>query len=216
MAVGNLTSDGLTESAATAGFWSAGDYDRLASYGSAAAAAHLVRFAGVRRGDRVLDVGTGSGIVAITAAREGAAAVGVDPTPELLVRARDNARLAECPDIEWGEGTAERLPYGDATFDVVLSEYAHMFSTEPETATREMLRVLKPGGTLIVGVPGISGYAWDDDHKRFYSEPQLHERLSASGFALRTTFYSPFRSKLLDERLRVYAIYGVYAAPAAT
>ena len=48
-------------------FWSVGDYDRLASYGSAAEAAHLVRFAAVRAGDRVLDVGTGSGIVAIHA-----------------------------------------------------------------------------------------------------------------------------------------------------
>jgi SAM-dependent methyltransferase len=148
MAVANLTSDELTECARTTGFWSVGDYDRLASYGSAAEAAHLVRYAGVRRGDRVLDVGTGSGIVAITAARQGAQAVGVDPTPALLARARDNATLADCPGIEWEEGTAERLPYGDATFDIVLSEYAHMFTPEPETAAREMLRVLKPGGRI--------------------------------------------------------------------
>jgi SAM-dependent methyltransferase len=129
-------------------FWSAGDYDRLASYGSAGEAAHLIRFAGVQRGDRVLDVGTGSGIVAITAARYGMYAAGVDPTPALLAKARENARLADCPDITWDEGSAEKLPYADASFDVVLSQYAHMFSPEPEITTREMLRVLKPGGRI--------------------------------------------------------------------
>jgi len=139
---------GPADSARTVGFWSAGDYDRLASYGSAAEAAHLVRFAGVRPSDRVLDVGTGSGIVAITAARVGARATGVDPTPDLLAKARENASIADCPDIAWDRGSAEQLPYGDSSFDVVLSEYAHMFSPEPEAATCEMLRVLKPGGRI--------------------------------------------------------------------
>jgi SAM-dependent methyltransferase len=148
MAVENMTAGSGADSTMTAGLWSAGDYDRLASYGSAAEAAHLVRFAGVRADDRVLDVGTGSGIVAIVAARQGARAVGVDPTPELLAKARDNARLAECRDIAWDQGTAEKLPYADASFDIVLSEYAHMFSPEPEAAAREMLRVLKPGGRI--------------------------------------------------------------------
>jgi SAM-dependent methyltransferase len=137
-----------TTNTVTVGPWSAGDYDRLASYGSPAEAAHLVRFAGVRPGDRVLDVGTGSGIVAITAARLGAETVGLDPTPTLLARARHNAALAESDAIAWDEGTAETLPYADASFDVVLSQFAHMFSPEPARAADEMLRVLKPGGRL--------------------------------------------------------------------
>lgn len=132
----------------TVELWSAGDYDRLASYGNAAEAARLVRYAGVRRGERVLDVGTGSGIVAVTAGRQGAEVAGVDPSPDLLTKARDNAALAECPAIRWDEGSAEQLPYADASFDVVLSQYAHMFSPEPDAAAREMLRVLKPGGRL--------------------------------------------------------------------
>lgn len=129
-------------------FWGVGDYDRLASYGSAAEASHLVRFAGVRPGDRVLDVGTGSGIVAIVAAQRGATATGVDPTPELLAKARENAQIAGHGDVAWHEGVAEALPFSDAAFDVVLSQYAHMFSRRPEAAAREMLRVLRPGGLI--------------------------------------------------------------------
>ena len=129
-------------------FWSVGDYDRLASFGSAAEASHLVRVAGVRPGNRVLDVGTGSGIVAIVAAQRGGTATGVDPTVELLAKARENAQLAGCGDVRWHEGVVEALPFPDAAFDVVLSQYAHMFSAQPEVAAREMLRVLKPGGCI--------------------------------------------------------------------
>jgi ubiquinone/menaquinone biosynthesis C-methylase UbiE len=128
--------------------WSVGDYDRLASYGSAPEAARLIRFAGAQPDDRVLDVGTGSGLVAIVAAQQGAHATGIDPTPALLAKAKEYAALASCRDIEWFEGTAESLPFPDASFDIVLSQYAHMFSPQPEAAAREMLRVLKPAGRI--------------------------------------------------------------------
>ena len=144
----NATQDTITGAAAIENVWSAGDYDRLASYGSAPEAAHLIRFAGVQSGDRVLDVGTGSGLVAIIAAQRGARVAGVDPTPELLAKAKENAVLAGCRDIEWHEGAAEVLSFSDASFDVVLSQYAHMFSPHPEAAAREMLRVLKPAGRI--------------------------------------------------------------------
>jgi ubiquinone/menaquinone biosynthesis C-methylase UbiE len=128
-------------------FWSGGDYDRLASYGSAAEASHLVRFAGVNASDRVLDVGTGSGIAAIVAAWRGAHVSGIDPTPVLLAKAGDNATLAGV-DVRWENGLAESLPFPDASFDVVFSQYAHMFSAAPERAASEMLRVLRPGGRI--------------------------------------------------------------------
>jgi len=139
-------------------FWSGGDYDRLASYGSAAEAAHLVRFAGVERGDAVLDVGTGSGIAAIVAAQRGGRVTGVDPTPALLAKARDNAAIAGV-DVDWQEGVAEALPFGDSCFDVVLSQYAHMFSAAPERAATEMLRVLKPGGRIAFAAWSPEGVA---------------------------------------------------------
>jgi len=111
------------------------------------AAARLVKHAGVRAGQDVLDVACGTGVVAITAARIGARVRGLDLTPELLERAKENARIAGA-EIEFREGDAEALPYKDATFDVVLSQFGHMFAPRPEVVVAEMLRVLKPGGTI--------------------------------------------------------------------
>src|SRR5262245_22141359 len=82
-------------------------------------AARLVKHADVRAGQDVLDVGCGTGVVAITAAKAGARVRGLDLTPELLERAKENARIAGV-EIEFREGDAEALPYKDATFDVVL------------------------------------------------------------------------------------------------
>ena len=111
------------------------------------AAARLVQFAGVRSGDRVLDVGCGTGVVAVTAARLGAKVRAADLTPQLLERARENAQVANV-DIEWLEADVEKLPFHDAEFDFVLSQFAHMFAPRPEVAVSEMLRVLRPGGTI--------------------------------------------------------------------
>jgi|CXWL01.1.fsa_nt_gi SAM-dependent methyltransferase len=111
------------------------------------AAAQLVRHAGVKAGQRVLDVGCGTGVAAITAARVGAKVVGLDLTPALLERARENARIAGV-DVEWHEGDAEQLPFPDASFDVVLSQFGHIFAPRPDVTIAEMLRVLKPGGTV--------------------------------------------------------------------
>ena len=110
-------------------------------------AAHLVSFARVREGQRVLDVGCGTGVAAVTAARRGANVSGLDLTPELLERARENSEIAGV-DIDWRQGDAEALPFKDGEFDVVLSQFGHMFAPRPDVTVGEMLRVLKPGGTI--------------------------------------------------------------------
>jgi len=110
-------------------------------------AARLVKHAKVQAGQSVLDVGCGTGVVAVTAARLGARVKGLDLTPALLERARENAQIAGL-EIDWREGDAENLPFDDGAFDVVLSQFGHMFAPRPSVAIAQMLRVLKPGGTI--------------------------------------------------------------------
>lgn len=110
-------------------------------------AAKLVKFARVAPGQRVLDVACGTAVVAVTAARRGAKVSGLDLSPVLLDRARHNANVAAV-DIDFIEGDAEALPYPDASFDVVLSQFGHIFAPRPDVVLREMLRVLKVGGRV--------------------------------------------------------------------
>src|SRR5689334_1011113 len=110
-------------------------------------APHLLRFAGIRAGAQVLDVACGTGVVALTAARAGAKVQGIDLTPELVARARENASLMRL-EVPFQEGDVESLPFADGAFDVVVSQFGHMFAPRPEVAIAEMLRVLKPGGTI--------------------------------------------------------------------
>jgi ubiquinone/menaquinone biosynthesis C-methylase UbiE len=110
-------------------------------------AGELVTLAGIKAGQKVLDVACGTGVVAVTAARRGAQVTALDLTPELLVRARENAELAGVT-IDFREGDVEQLPFDTGAFDVVLSQYGHMFAPRPAVAIAEMLRVLAPGGTI--------------------------------------------------------------------
>ena len=119
-------------------------------------AARLVRFARVQAGQSVLDVGCGTGVVSITAARLGANVTGADLTPELLEQARENAKIAGVT-VDWHEADVEQLPFEDRRFDVVLSQFGHMFAPRPQVAVGEMLRVLKPGGTIAFST-------WVPDH----------------------------------------------------
>src|SRR6185295_4602945 len=73
-------------------------------------AARLVRFAGIKAGQRVLDVGCGTGVAALTAAVKGAKVTGLDLTPELLARAKEN-QAATGMEVDWHEGDAEQLPF---------------------------------------------------------------------------------------------------------
>lgn len=120
-------------------------------------AAHLVKFAGIAAGHQVLDVGTGTGVVAITAARCGAQVTALDLTPELLQQARENSRIAHREDIAWTQGDAEHLPYPEASFDIVVSQFGHMFAPRPDVAISEMRRVLKHDGRIAIAT-------WPPEH----------------------------------------------------
>ena len=111
------------------------------------AAPRLVKFADINANDTVLDVACGTGVVALTAARCGASVTGADLTPELIKRAKENSKIFEL-DVDFHECDVERLPFKNASFDVVVSQFGHMFAPRPSLALSEMMRVLKPKGTI--------------------------------------------------------------------
>lgn len=128
--------------------WSLGSYNEIALF-FLPVSAHLVRLCGISAEDHILDVACGTGNTAITAAkRTGAKVTGIDFTPQMLTQAKIEAELAGTGDIKWKEGDVEDLPFGDDSFDVVLSSFGHMFAPHPEVAIKEMLRVTKSGGRI--------------------------------------------------------------------
>lgn len=127
--------------------WAAGDYPRVAAELIPQFGPELVRAAGVRAGQRVLDVGAGSGNAAIPAAELGATVTASDLTPELFDAGRRVA-AERGVDLEWAEADAEALPFGDDTFDVVLSSVGAMFAPRHQVVADELVRVARPGGTI--------------------------------------------------------------------
>lgn len=102
-------------------------------------------------GERVVDVGSGSGFDSLIAARLVGATghvVGVDMTPEMLVKARETARQAGLSNVEFREGLAEALPVPDGWADVVISNGALNLAPDKSVALQEMARVLKSTGRL--------------------------------------------------------------------
>jgi ubiquinone/menaquinone biosynthesis C-methylase UbiE len=126
--------------------WSSGDYNKIAAI-TVPVSEHLVDHLGVVPGSRVLDIATGTGHVALAAARRSAIAYGMDYVPELLDIARRRAAAEELT-VEFTEADAENLPYADASFDFVLSAIGVMFSADHARAARELVRVARPGGRI--------------------------------------------------------------------
>lgn len=108
---------------------------------------------GPARGLRILDVGCGDGILATTLAAAGAQVTGLDASADRLAAARRRADAANVA-LEFVEGEAERLSFPDGSFDVVLSVATLCFSSDPDQPVWEMVRVLRPGGRLVLGELG--------------------------------------------------------------
>ena len=129
--------------------WMAGDYDHFSRYMESGAREFYERLR-LQPGLRLLDVGCGSGQLALMAARDGLEVTGVDIATNLVERARARAQT-EGLSARFEEADAEALPFPDASFDVVASLIAAMFAPQPQLVARELLRVCKPGGVIAMG-----------------------------------------------------------------
>jgi SAM-dependent methyltransferase len=127
--------------------WAAGDYASVAEMIDEVPPRDLMERVGVRPGEQVLDVATGTGNIALRAAAAGAQVVGVDLTPELFVTARSRASELDVA-VDWVEGDAEELPFADESFDAVLSAFGVQFAPRHEVVARELARVARPGGRI--------------------------------------------------------------------
>jgi SAM-dependent methyltransferase len=124
---------------------------------------HLVTRLAPGHGERRLDVGTGTGAVALRAARVGARVTGVDLSPVIVDTAR---RLAgsQGVGIRFEVGDAESLPYADASFDVVASALGVFLAPDHAAAGRELARVCRPGGHL-----GVVAWQADPEAERMHA-----------------------------------------------
>lgn len=148
---------------------------------------------------RTLDIGCGIGDMI----RFRPNTVGVDINPET---------------VQWcnGQGlpvhqmSPDLLPFTDHSFDSVLMDNVLEHIQQPKTLLQEIRRVLKPGGYLLVGVPGQKGYMADQDHKVFYDEQALDQTVRTAGFDCMHLFATPVKSRWLNQRMRQYCVYGAF------
>jgi SAM-dependent methyltransferase len=155
--------------------WSAGDFPSAARQ-IAVVGETTVDRAGIQPDDVVLDVACGAGNATIPAAKAAARTVGLDITPELLEAGKKSAAEAGV-EIEWVEGDAQDLPFDEASFDVVLSVFGCMFAPDHAKAAAELVRVLKPGGRMVVA-------AWRPEGSmgRFFATIAKHMPPPPEGF----------------------------------
>lgn len=126
--------------------WGSAPYERV-SEGLRPMHEHLLAAIGAHAGEQWLDVATGTGELAVPAALGGANVVGLDLAPRLIEAAELRAAEAGAT-LRFDVGDAERLPYDDASFDIVTSSVGAIFAPDHAAVARELARVTRPGGTL--------------------------------------------------------------------
>jgi len=181
--------------------WEKGDFTRIAET-MRESGEELVLTLGIKPGMQVLDLGSGDGTTAIPAARRGADVLGVDIASNLVHAGNNRAQTAGLYNVKFEEGDASNLGgLADEAFDLVISIFGAMFAPRPFDVAREMVRVTKPGGRIVMGnwIPGdptlvaqilkissaytppppegfVSPMTWGD-------ETQVRERFEAAGIS---------------------------------
>jgi 2-polyprenyl-3-methyl-5-hydroxy-6-metoxy-1,4-benzoquinol methylase len=126
--------------------WMAGDFGEIAKSIEHGAVEFVSRL-NLKPGTKVLDVATGTGNLAIPAAKTGADVTGIDIASNLIDQANERAK-AEGVDAKFEVGDCEAMPYEDNTFDVVMTMFGAMFAPRPDVTASELIRVCKPGGVI--------------------------------------------------------------------
>ena len=102
------------------------------------------------------------------------------------------------------------LPFSDKSFNGIVLDNVLEHLANPKPLLTEISRVIERNGVVIIGVPGIKGYAGDSDHKIYYDEKALTALMSKFGFEKVTSFGMPVSIPLLSKILRQYCLYGIY------
>jgi SAM-dependent methyltransferase len=166
-------------------------YDRRWSYYIGATVRETLRRLDLVASGRLLDVGCGTGALlqAVVAAAPGLRLAGVDPCGEMLRVARGKLPAS----VELRQAYAEGLPFGDSAFDTVVCTNSFHYFRRPADALREMMRVLRPGGRVIITdwcddfltcrLCDLALRWLDSAHFRAYSTAECRQQLEKAGFS---------------------------------
>lgn len=136
--------------------WEKGDFSRIAEI-MRDSGSMLVSKLGITKGMHVLDVGCGDGTTALPSAKLGAIVTGVDIASNLVAAGNRRAKAAGLSNCSFQEGDASNLQaFADDTFDITMSIFGAMFAPKPLDVAKQMVRVTRPGGRIIMGnwIPG--------------------------------------------------------------
>jgi SAM-dependent methyltransferase len=150
---------------------------------------------------KVLDVGCGIGDLL----RYLPGSVGADVNAHAIA-------WCQTQGLDAHKSTVEHLPFHSESFDSAMLDNVLEHLAEPRPLLAEIRRVLLPGGTLMVGVPGERGFTLDADHKIYYDQARLRETLQSAGFTTVQVIHVPCRSRWLSRLLAQYGVYGVFRA----
>lgn len=193
-------------------------------------------FASLKEGETVLDLGSGAGFDCFLAASKVGATgkvIGVDMTPEMIEKARENARKHTSENVEFRLGEIENLPVGDNSVDVVISNCVINLSADKPRVFRDVCRVLKPGGRIAISdiallkelpkkiqesieayVGCISGAMLVDDYKKIVESAGLKDvkvKIKGSSSCIEPNTKDPIGKAILDgldsgESLKDYVV----------
>jgi SAM-dependent methyltransferase len=153
--------------------WSAGDY-AVTARRFERAARELVAACGLGPGQRALDVGAGTGNVALAIATSGASPEACDLTPALVSAGKARCAALGEWEIPWTVADAEALPFASGRFDAVLSVFGLVFAPRPELAIAEAFRVTRSGGCVgfTTWTPGSAAARFDDVAGSYFPAPE--------------------------------------------